>query len=44
MTGQGRVVYYRLAKGFPEPLREQCLRQLVAITRAINNDDEDESR
>ena len=43
MTGQGRVVYYRLAKGFPEPLREHSLRQL-AITRAVNNDDEDESR
>jgi DNA-binding transcriptional ArsR family regulator len=30
----GRVVYYRLAEGFPEPLREHCLRELVAITRA----------
>lgn len=29
----GRVVYYRLAAGFPEPLREHCLRRLVALTR-----------
>ena len=36
----GRVVYYRLAAGFPEPLREHCLRQLVAITRA-SSDEED---
>lgn len=25
---QGRVVYYRLAEGFPEPLREHCLLRL----------------
>ncbi|MDQ6947849.1 MAG: hypothetical protein M3256_16685 [Actinomycetota bacterium] len=31
---QGRVVFYRLADGFPQPLREHCLRQLVAITLA----------
>jgi DNA-binding transcriptional ArsR family regulator len=30
---QGRVVFYRLAADFPAPLREHCLRQLVAITR-----------
>jgi DNA-binding transcriptional ArsR family regulator len=30
----GRVVFYRLGPGFPEPLREHCLRQLVAMTRA----------
>jgi len=29
---QGRVVYYRLADGFPEPLREHCLRRLVDLT------------
>jgi DNA-binding transcriptional ArsR family regulator len=29
----GRVVYYRLADGFPEPLREHCLRQLVELSR-----------
>lgn len=30
---EGRVVYYRLADGFPEPLREHCLRQLVELSR-----------
>lgn len=30
---QGRVVYYRLAQGFPQPLREHCLRRLVDLTR-----------
>jgi DNA-binding transcriptional ArsR family regulator len=29
----GRVVYNRLAPDFPEPLREHCLHQLVALTR-----------
>jgi DNA-binding transcriptional ArsR family regulator len=29
----GRVVYNRLAPDFPEPLREHCLVQLVALTR-----------
>lgn len=29
---QGRVVYYRLAEGFPEPLRHGCLYKLVALT------------
>ena len=38
---QGRVVFYRLAAGFPQPLREHCLRQLVAITRAPADDDEE---
>ncbi len=32
---QGRVVYNRLADDFPEPLREHCLRQLIAITRHV---------
>lgn len=31
---QGRVVYNRLAPDFPTPLREHCLRQLVALSRA----------
>lgn len=39
---QGRVVFYRLAPGFPQPLREQCLPQLVAITRAAGNTDGDD--
>ena len=30
---EGRVVFNRLAPDFPAPLREHCLRQLVAITR-----------
>ena len=29
---QGRVVYNRLADDFPEPLRDTCLRRLVAMT------------
>lgn len=33
----GRVVFYRLAPGFPEPLRNHCFRQLVAITRAAQD-------
>jgi ArsR family transcriptional regulator, lead/cadmium/zinc/bismuth-responsive transcriptional repressor len=28
----GRVVYSRLAEGFPHPLLEHCLRQLLTIT------------
>lgn len=30
---EGRVVYYRLAEGFPEPLREHCLRRLIEMSR-----------
>jgi DNA-binding transcriptional ArsR family regulator len=29
---EGRVVYYRLAADFPEPLLEHCLRRLVDLT------------
>jgi DNA-binding transcriptional ArsR family regulator len=29
---QGRVVFNRLAADFPAPLRDHCLRQLVALT------------
>jgi ArsR family transcriptional regulator, lead/cadmium/zinc/bismuth-responsive transcriptional repressor len=36
---QGRVVFYRLSSGFPVPLREHCLRQLVAISRAAADDE-----
>lgn len=36
----GRVVFYRLAPGFPEPLRNHCFRQLVAITRAADDGNE----
>ena len=37
---QGRVVYYRLAAGFPEPLRNHCFRQLVEITKAAEEGDD----
>ena len=30
---QGRVVFYRLTEGFPEPLREHCLRRLIDLSR-----------
>ncbi len=30
---EGRVVYYRLADGFPHQLVEHCLRQLLTISR-----------
>ncbi len=36
---EGRVVFYRLGDGFPTPLREHCLHQLVAMTRAPLPDD-----
>ncbi len=36
---QGRAVYYRLADGFPEPLREQCLRSLVELSRRPPGDE-----
>ncbi|RFU21737.1 ArsR/SmtB family transcription factor [Geodermatophilus marinus] len=28
---QGRVVFYRLADGFPAPLRDDCLRRLAVL-------------
>lgn len=37
----GRVVFYRLAAGFPEPLRDHCFRQLVAITRVSDEGEEE---
>lgn len=36
---QGRMVLYRLAEGFPEPLSRHCLRTLVDTTRRIVRDD-----
>ena len=30
----GRLVFYRLADDFPAPLRDHCLRQLVALTHS----------
>jgi len=42
---QGRVVYNRLADDFPAPLRDHCLRQLVALTRTDTpHDDSGEDR
>lgn len=34
---QGRVVFYRLAADFPEPLKEHCLRALVAMSRRVQD-------
>ena len=33
---EGRVVFNRLADDFPEPLRDQCLRRLVALTHSTD--------
>jgi DNA-binding transcriptional ArsR family regulator len=38
---EGRVVYYRLAEGFPAPLREHCLRRLVELSQVPDPGDED---
>ncbi|WP_208972041.1 ArsR/SmtB family transcription factor [Kineococcus rubinsiae] len=35
---EGRIVFYRLADGFPEPLLEHCLRRLTSLTH--ERDDE----
>ncbi len=35
----GRVASYRLATGFPEPLREHCLRRLIEPSRTPPADD-----
>ncbi len=32
----GRVVFNRLAADFPAPLRDHCLRQLVALTHTVD--------
>jgi DNA-binding transcriptional ArsR family regulator len=31
----GRIIFYRLAANFPEPLLEHCLRELVVLSRAV---------
>jgi ArsR family transcriptional regulator, lead/cadmium/zinc/bismuth-responsive transcriptional repressor len=36
----GRVVYYRLAERFPEPLLEHCLRQLIYLSRIAADEEE----
>ncbi len=35
---QGRVVFNRLADDFPAPLRDHCLRQLIALTHTTDTD------
>ncbi|MDP9092631.1 MAG: metalloregulator ArsR/SmtB family transcription factor [Actinomycetota bacterium] len=35
----GRVVFNRLAEDFPAPLRDHCLRQLVALTHTEDTED-----
>ncbi len=32
----GRVVFNRLAADFPAPLRDHCLRQLIALTHTVD--------
>lgn len=34
----GRVVYNRLADDFPAPLRDHCLRQLIALTHSTDDE------
>lgn len=38
---EGRVIYYRLADNFPEPLLEHCLRQLITLSDAVQDTEED---
>lgn len=38
---EGRVAYYCLSRGFPKPLRDHCLRQLVALSQNNPADDPD---
>jgi DNA-binding transcriptional ArsR family regulator len=37
---EGRAAFYRLAEGFPQPLREHCLRRLVELTGTPTGDDD----
>jgi DNA-binding transcriptional ArsR family regulator len=34
---EGRIIFYRLATNFPEPLLEHCLRELVVLSRAVQD-------
>jgi DNA-binding transcriptional ArsR family regulator len=36
---EGRVVYYRLATGFPEPLRQHCLLRLAGLAEGASDPD-----
>jgi DNA-binding transcriptional ArsR family regulator len=40
---EGRVVYYRLADGFPQPLREHCLRRLIELSQVPPIDDDQQT-
>lgn len=35
----GRMAFYRLAGGFPEPLRQHCLRQLITMSRRTGDEE-----
>ncbi len=37
----GRVIYYRLAADFPEPLLEHCLRQLIQLSEIAQRSEEE---
>ncbi|MDP9394461.1 MAG: metalloregulator ArsR/SmtB family transcription factor [Actinomycetota bacterium] len=37
---EGRVVYYRLADGFSQPLREHCLYTLIELSHSVTSDEE----
>jgi ArsR family transcriptional regulator, lead/cadmium/zinc/bismuth-responsive transcriptional repressor len=39
---EGRVIFYRLADNFPEPLLEHCLRQLITLSDAVQTETEDD--
>lgn len=34
----GRMAFYRLADGFPEPLRQHCLRQLITMSKRTGDE------
>lgn len=36
---EGRTVFYQLSDGFPQPLREHCLRSLVEMSRHVQEDE-----
>ncbi len=38
---EGRMAFYRLAEGFPEPLRQHCLLRLAELGAATRRDDPD---
>jgi ArsR family transcriptional regulator, lead/cadmium/zinc/bismuth-responsive transcriptional repressor len=40
---EGRMVYYRLAHGFPQPLREHCLRRLIELSQGLLTDDDEQA-